>query len=917
MKFFVVVSTFFLISSFANGQVTISGTVHDPDNVEIPGVNVLEKGTTNGTSTDSFGKFSINCASANPVLVFSFIGLKTLEIKSNGVAVFNVILENDIIALGEVVVSVGRGEARSLIDTPLPVDNILAKDLVSTGQPSFDKALQYRVPSFNTVNTPVNDATSLLDPYELRNLGPSRTLILINGKRKNLSSLIYTTPGIGRGETGADLSAIPQDAIKRIEILRDGASAQYGSDAIAGVMNIILKDRFDVSTIRLTSGITSKGDGINYGLNYNSGANIGEKGYINYHLSFLRQQRAIRSGRIDPVAETDRDFGFGDGTPETKQNILNFLEKYPDGRNVNGTTDNTSAKFLINAAIPLFKNVEFYTNVAFVYRKAFSFANYRQPYWNLDQGLLHTPDSNSPDYTGSGDPTYNGYVGYLPTFEGDLVDYNGTLGLRSTSENGWKQDMSVTVGGNKMLFTVNNTVNQSLGMSSPISFKPGGYSFNHLVGNVDISKSVSEKIFVGFGTEFRAENFKEIAGDTASYSKGGAESFPGILSKNAVNASRYNFGAYADFGFDITDNFFIGLTGRSEKYSDFGNANVGKISSRVKLLDSKLVLRSSISNGFRAPTLHQYNLSLNQTSFLSQGGLGIEGLANNYSREAAVLGIPKLKAEKSINFTGGLGFNPNRNLSITLDYYYIEITNRIIYSALVKSGTSAALDDLLVRAQSTGVSFFVNGAHTKTSGLDLVTSYRVFNNGDKTLKINLAGNYQLSNKLVCEISTPAPIANAGGSIFSRIEQSQMLTSRPKYKVILGTEFIVKGISFNLNNSLIGPAYFSNTAYNDFGQLENLRTSFDPKILTDLSIGFDLNKTMNLSLTVSNLFNVYPHYKIEALNSSGEDFLKDETQKRLLVGDLTFNGRYPYQTYEGSYLNQLGTTFLCQFTFKLN
>ncbi len=206
----------------------------------------MVKGTSLGTSTDANGRFSLQVPASATTLVVSFIGYQTQEVaipQSNTIAISLVPSANE---LQEIVINVGsRGPQRTITDTPLPVDNFAARELQTTGQITFDKALQYRVPSFNTVNTPVNDATSLFDPYEIRNLGPSRTLILINGKRKNLTSLVYTQTSPGRGETGADLSAIPTDAIKRVEILRDGASAQYGSDAIAGVMNIILKDRYE------------------------------------------------------------------------------------------------------------------------------------------------------------------------------------------------------------------------------------------------------------------------------------------------------------------------------------------------------------------------------------------------------------------------------------------------------------------------------------------------------------------------------------------------------------------------------------------------------------------------------------------------------------------------------------------------
>src|SRR5258708_26423421 len=416
------------------------------DGSAVAGANITLKGSSTGTVSDADGKFAINVTGETAVLVISFIGFATQEItvpSSNYVAV---VLQSSAEELQEIIVSVGRGSQRTFTDTPLPVDNLTVKELASTGQPSFDKALQYRVPSFNTVMTPVNDATSLLDTYELRNMVPSRNLILINGKRKNLSSLVYTQTSPGRGETGADLSAIPQDAIKRVEILRDGASAQYGSDAIAGVMNIILKDRFDTPTLRFNTGVSSRSDGANYSINYNSGANVGQKGFINYHISFSRQQRMVRNSRVSLDGETDPTVGLTGNDPASVANATAFLKAYPDAKNQNASADNTPAKFLNNNAIPLTDKTEIYAKHAYVYRKALSYANYRTPYWKLDYGLLHKPDPNGADYTGTGDPVYKGYIGYQPSFDGDLNDYNATAGIRTTSDNGWKQDMSLTVG---------------------------------------------------------------------------------------------------------------------------------------------------------------------------------------------------------------------------------------------------------------------------------------------------------------------------------------------------------------------------------------------------------------------------------------------------------------------------------------
>ncbi len=898
----------FLVSSLAIAQTRdVSGTVSDKsDGSPIAGANITLKGTSIGTATDADGKFSLKVASDANTLIISFIGYETQEVNISGLSTVAISLGAGSNQLEEVVVSVGRGSQRTITDTPLPIDNLTVADLKTSGQVSFDKALQYRVPSFNTVNTPVNDATSLFDPYEIRNLGPSRTLILINGKRKNLTSLVYTQTGPGRGETGADLSAIPTDAIKNVEILRDGASAQYGSDAIAGVMNIILKDHYDATSVSLTTGSTLNYGGFQYGLNYNSGANFGKKGFINYHMSFNRQEAAIRKDKIDALSDA-RD--LTDGGAVAIAQVQKYLQKYPDGNNKNGTPDNTSAKFLINGSMPVGENSEIYFNSAYVYRKTISNANYRQPYWRVDHGLLHTQDNSQPDYTtdsygGGVQPEfvidkaaglYKGYIGYQPSFEGDLSDYNGTLGFRSQDIGGWKQDMSLTVGGNKMLFTVDNTVNRSLRANSPVSFKPGGFAFNHIVGNMDFSKSVRDNFFVAFGSEFRSESWELIAGDTASYSGDGANSFPGFQQRNAIKANRYNIGAYIDLTWDITDNFLIGGTFRSEKYSDFGAANVYKITSRYKIGET-FTIRGAVSSGFRAPTLHQQYLSLSQASFAG-GDIVITGLANNFSREARLLGVPRLKAEKSQNVSFGFGFNPNRNLSITADYYSINITDRVVYGSEVSN------------AFVNNISFFVNAAETKTTGIDLVASYRNVDLGSTKLSFNLAGNMRLKNDLVG--GWEAVNDKIGGlTIYNQTSESLLTTSRPKFKYILGIDITKGKLAINLNNSVFGPTVFDNADLND-----NLFIEFKTKMLTDLGLSYEFNSKTSFSLTIQNILNVMPEYIIKAHNAAGEAILANENAVKDEISYISFNGRYPVLTYDGSHFSQMGTTYLAQLTFK--
>ena len=898
----------------------VSGTVTDSDGgAPLPGVNVRIKGTNLGTATDGDGKFSISVPANTTTLVFSYVGYTDQEVSIANTNSVSVTLVASSSALGEIVVAVGRGQERTFIDTPLPVDNITVGDLKTTGQITFDKSLQYRVPSFNTVNTPVNDATSLFDPYELRNLGPSRTLILINGKRKNLTSLVYTQTSPGRGETGADLSAIPTDAIKRVEILRDGASAQYGSDAIAGVINIILKDNYEGTNVTLNTGSTLNYGGYMYGLNYSSGAKLAKNGFVNYHISFNHTDAAIRKDKIDAASDI-RD--LTDGSANAIAGVNAFLKKYPDGKNKNGTPESTSAKFLLNSVLPVSENSEVYANAAFVYRKTLSNANYRQPYWRVDQGLLHKRIPGAPDYTGDdygGGPNaaavqtafaadkaaglYQGYIGYQPSCDGDLTDYNGTIGFRSRDIGGWKQDMSLTVGGNKILLSVNNTVNRALVKDSPINFKPGGFSFNHIVGNVDFSRNIGDKLYVALGSEFRSENWQLIAGDTASYSSEGANSFPGFQQRNAVKANRYNLGAYVDLTWDITDNFLIGGTYRTEKYSDFGAANVYKTLSRLKL-GEKVTLRGSISTGFRAPTLHQQYLSLSQASF-SGGDIVITGLANNFSREANLLGVPKLKAEKSNNYTFGLGFNPLPNLTLTVDYYYIKIRDRIIYSNEV----SATVNGVDVN----NISFFINAAKTRTSGFDVVASYRNINLGSARLGLNLAGNYTLNNQLVGGwqgVQSTSVLQAAGQDLFNQTQESLMTTSRPKFKFILGGDLSVSKWAFNINNTLFGPTTFNNADLDD-----NLYIQFKTKMLTDLGVSFSPTSKATISLTVQNIANVMPQYVIKAHNAAGQAILADESQVKEQKSYITFNGRYPIFTYDGSHFSQMGTSFLAQFAYK--
>ncbi|MBL6448690.1 TonB-dependent receptor [Fulvivirga sp. 29W222] len=910
-----------ILPLWASAQ-TIKGTVNGSDGPVIGATISTTDGV--GTTTDINGKYTLNLSAGTHNVTSSYIGLisqtKEFSLTEGETVTWDVSMEEDQLTLQDIVIVGSRNAPRSSTDTPLPVDMLESDELLSTGQPTFDKALQYRVPSFNTVQTPVNDATSLLDPYEIRNMGPSRTLILINGKRKNLSALLYTQTSPGRGETGADISAIPTDAIKRVEILRDGASAQYGSDAIAGVMNIVLKDDADGGYVTLRTGITSEGDGEMLGVALNNGSTLGDnKGFINYTLDLSKVNLANRPGTVDAEGEA-ADFGA------PIEDVQAFLALKPDAGNINGSPETTAAKFLVNSGLDLSESTNMYFNAAYVYKKVNSFANYRTPYWRTLNDFPYLADFFPDGPNGS-------YVGYVPTFDGDLNDYNATVGFKSKM-NDWIYDASFTTGGNKQTYTVRNSHNRNTVLSPPtylgdlnnngivdpdeiqqgvnlyrensaLTFDPGGTRFSHMVGNLDISRVINKQLGIAFGAEFRSETFEVIEGELASYDGGGADSFAGNRPENSGKFNRYNFGGYLDIAFDITEDFLLNGTARVENYSDFGDAFVWKLSSRYKVIDDKLTLRTSLSTGFRAPTLHQIYTQKAQYSFVPGQGIQVGGLVNNVSPQAKLLGIPQLDAEKSTNFTIGLGSKVNSKLDFTVDYYNIQVKDRIVLSTEIgptESGTTP-LDALLTANNLSDVSFFVNAIDTRTSGIDVVANYKNITLGSGRLGFNLSGNYTIQNERDGAVNNPAIVEQGQQSVVNETQEALFFTSRPKTKWILGAHYDIGKFNLALNNT-----YFGETTFRQQGMSADLKTEFAPKIVTDLSVNYKASEKINVTFNVNNVFNVLPEWEFVALNANGEAILADPAQTKVQSNLITFNQRYSQMTYDGYHFSQLGTMF---------
>jgi iron complex outermembrane receptor protein len=806
-----------------------------------------------------------------------------------------------------VIVSTGsRGAQRTLVDTPVPIDILSSRELTKTGQNTLDKSMQFRVPSFNTVQTPVNDATSLLDPYEIRNMGPSRVLILINGKRKNSSSLIYTQTSPGRGESGADISAIPTDAIKRIEVLRDGASAQYGSDAIAGVVNIILKDNAEGGSATARAGITHESDGQMGGLSLNQGVPLGDRGFINYTVDVSKTKLSNRPGLVDARGDAS-DFGA------TIKEVQNFLAIKPDAGNINGSPATEAFKGLVNSRYELDDGVSLYGNAAYIHKKIDSYANYRTPYWRpTDYGLLHA----------AGTP----YLGYVPSFIGKLDDYNATGGVKFPVA-GWGVDLSLTYGGNEQEYGVSNSVNRGMedaflaGTSkvhSPTSFNAGGVKFEHFVFNGDISKQIAPNVSAYAGTELRHEKYQVKAGEEASYILGGADSYAGNSPENSFPSSRSNYGVYGGATWDISDALLVDGTGRFEKYTDFGSAFVWKASSRLKV-NEQITLRGSASTGFRAPSLAQTFTQKAQYSFVPGSGIQVSGLVNNVSAQAVALGVPKLKAEKSDNITIGLGLKPDADTSVTVDFYHIKVKDRIILGKEIKpSGDpKQALDQILKANGIVSVSFFVNALDSVTSGIDYVVSRKNIPFADGKLTLNLSGNYSLKNERDGAVNNPGPVAAANQSVLDATQEALMFTSRPKFKTIIGADLDYKNVNFSLNNTVFGPTYFHQA-----GLDSNLETAFKTKTLTDFALNYNLTKSTTLSFNVNNMFNVTPKWRIRAVNAEGQKLLDSTTRDaygmtpaEVQSNLITFNGRYSMVTYDGSQFSQLGRTFAASLNYR--
>lgn len=774
--------------------------------------------------------------------------------------------------LQEIKIVGSRNSKRTVVNSAVPIDIIDVKSVTTqSGKLEINELLQYAAPSFNANKQSGSDGADHVDPATLRGMGPDQTLVLINGKRRHQSSLINLFGTRGRGNTGTDLNAIPASAIKRIEILRDGAAAQYGSDAIAGVINIVLNDNVDELTGTISYGAYStKADGNFPAGTPNTGDNFLD---TNADGNKLADGRSFDGNSIKVTTNYGTKIGDNGGFANFTAEYINkdkTLRPGFDFRRGFGEAAIEGFNFFVNAAIPVSDKTKFY---------AFGGRNFR----NTD-AYAFTRNNPSPRIVTDIYPN-----GFTPRITSLIVDNSISAGFRTKTAGGWNVDISNTFGKNSFHYFIKGTLNASLEEASPTEFDAGGHTLSQNTVNLDLSKnydSILNGFNLAFGAEYRTEQFTIFAGEEGSYATydvngqpitdplnqtiptdpntgdprpGGSQGFPGYSPDNVVNRSRSNVSLYADGELDVSDNFMVSSALRFENYSDFGSTLNGKIAARLKT-GGNVNFRGSISSGFRAPSLAQIYYNLRFTNFSSTGASEIL-LSPNNSPVTQAFGIGKLNEEKAIN--GSLGFTASYgDFTATIDGYMVIVKDRIVLTGYFDA---SALNIGVDQAQ-----FFVNGVDTKTTGLDVVIAWKK-KIGDNSFGATLVGN--INNMKVDAVNNGTLDEQ---TFFGEREKAFLLASAPDNKFSLNLNYARKwfdaGLAFTRFSEvkLLDYQMYEDVAdYGSFAnQIKAATDTYGVKIVTDLTLGFNLSKNTKLIVGSNNLFNVYPDQQDDWVEAGG-------------------------------------------------
>ncbi|GBQ61570.1 TonB-dependent receptor [Ameyamaea chiangmaiensis NBRC 103196] len=777
---------------------------------------------------------------------------------------------------GEAVVVTGaRGVKRTVTKSTAPIDVISSKELLRTGKASVISQLNNLVPSFNSPYRAGGGTSTIIATGALRGLNPDQTLILVNGKRRHKTSLINAVSSLYNGSVPTDLDMIPASEIDHIEVLRDGAAAQYGSDAIAGVINIILKKKSHGMDSTFTGGANAdRGDGEQLQWLNNAGTTIGRDGYFNLSLDMKKQ---YASNRANPIAQSVQLYPKVNGQPDPREATADRMvtTNY-------GAMPQESLLVGYNAGYD-FGRVTFYTFGTFGIRDS-----------DLNYSFRSATNANSlPQVYPNG---------FYPRVVVHEQDYQFAAGLKGTQW-GWDWDLSTTYGQNQAKQTADHTINASLGPSSPLDFYVGTLESSEWDNAFDITHGwkVLGHLQSSLGFLHRLETYRIRAGDPASYAAGsyvnngalttpGANGASGFTPEDAGFMQRNNMAGYVDLAWDPTRKISIGLAGRYEHYDDSsGNSAIGKLTGRYQIT-RWLAIRGTMSNGFRAPSLAQDLYASTTGQFRLQNGslnlLDIKTLPVN-SPAARALGATPLKPETSANFSAGMVLTPFHNFNVTLDAYQIEVFDRI---ALTGTLTGNAVSRILVAnglSPDISAQYYSNAMNTRTRGLDVVATYAHPVGRFGSMQWNVGWNY--NQTVITNIKqNPSQLSSLGSSyvLFDRLSQGYLTKALPKTKLSITNIWTWRGFTFNTRLTRFG-------SYTILQNSPSSDRTFGARVIVDEDISYQINRHLNVGIGANNLFNTYP-------SSNGI--------YNALLGQSQYPGTSPFGFTGGYYYGRVGVSF---------
>ncbi|MEE2691422.1 MAG: TonB-dependent receptor [Pseudomonadota bacterium] len=766
-----------------------------------------------------------------------------------------------------IIVTGTRAENRTALESVAPIDVISAGELSNNGTTELNVALSYALPSFNFPQPSLTDGTDAIRPATLRGLGPDQTLTLLNGKRRHVTSLVNLNGSVGRGAAAVDLNSIPTAGINAVEVLRDGASAQYGSDAIAGVINVRLREAREGGNVTATYGANvttvplypengderDVTDGETLTIGGWVGLPLGAEGFLTVAAEYRDRNATNRSG---PDTRPQYSLTAGDFSDPREITFDRINHRF-------GNPNAEDISVLFNAGLPVNEHVELYAFGTYQNRSADSAGFFRRPADARNVPAIY------PD-------------GFLPLITSDVDDYSVAGGARGAVD-GWEYDFSITYGTNELDYGVINTLNTTLGPTSPTEFYAGSLKYAQTLVNIDIVRAVPVSFFSGplnvaFGGEYRNENFEIGAGEEGSYSQGpfpgspGSQVFPGFQPSNEVDASRDAFSFYVDLEADVTERLTLTTAGRYEHYSDFGDTLTGKFGARFEV-NNILALRAGISSGFRAPSLHQIHFTstatVNNSGVLTETGTFPVG-----SPEAIALGATPLEPETSLNISAGFVVNTG-GFNLTVDGYRITIDDRVVLSENLNRPDIVALLPPGVGAAR----FFLNGVDSETLGVDVVARYS-FGLGELgDITATAGANYNetdLSNIRstgVLSSLTPPPV------LFGRQASLRYEDGYPKSKIIFGFDWTKDPLGGFVRVTRFGETLSAGTS-------EATDVLLSPQWVLDLEASAEITDNVRVALGANNLLDSYPDNVPFSQSNAG-------TLPFSSFSPAGFNGRYVY------------------------